>query len=158
MEGESCPRQPSNLLVLELPWCRRTSVLLDEIHPHLPAPLLLARALWTQPPRQGPCCLHKLRALPAGRLCCFGACNAALAPLQSFEEPRCDLRENLLRYGCGEASIIYTRGEMRTEQVGAGRHWWLSSSRGGLRHPQPPSYRISRRENARSRPFFFFFM
>uniref|UniRef100_A0A8C3CSQ4 Integrin beta n=1 Tax=Cairina moschata TaxID=8855 RepID=A0A8C3CSQ4_CAIMO len=35
---------------------------------------------------------------------------------ESFEEPRCDLRENLLRYGCGEASIIYTRGEMRTEQ------------------------------------------
>lgn len=35
---------------------------------------------------------------------------------ESFEEPRCDLRENLLRYGCGEASIVYTRGEMRTEQ------------------------------------------
>uniref|UniRef100_A0A8C3CQ65 Integrin beta n=1 Tax=Cairina moschata TaxID=8855 RepID=A0A8C3CQ65_CAIMO len=34
---------------------------------------------------------------------------------ESFEEPRCDLRENLLRYGCGEASIIYTRGEMRTD-------------------------------------------
>uniref|UniRef100_A0A8C3L0S1 Integrin beta n=1 Tax=Chrysolophus pictus TaxID=9089 RepID=A0A8C3L0S1_CHRPC len=37
---------------------------------------------------------------------------------ESFEEPRCDLRENLLRYGCGEASIVYTRGEMRTQQVG----------------------------------------
>ncbi|XP_072208147.1 integrin beta-4 isoform X2 [Excalfactoria chinensis] len=35
---------------------------------------------------------------------------------ESFEEPRCDLRENLLRYGCGEASIVYTRGEMRTQQ------------------------------------------
>ncbi|NXD87110.1 ITB4 protein, partial [Halcyon senegalensis] len=35
---------------------------------------------------------------------------------ESFEEPRCDLRENLLRYGCGEASIMYTRGEMRTQQ------------------------------------------
>ena len=33
---------------------------------------------------------------------------------ESFEEPRCDLRENLLRYGCREASIVYTRGEMRT--------------------------------------------
>uniref|UniRef100_A0A8C9L3V6 Integrin beta n=1 Tax=Pavo cristatus TaxID=9049 RepID=A0A8C9L3V6_PAVCR len=33
---------------------------------------------------------------------------------ESFEEPRCDLRENLLRYGCGEAGIVYTRGEMRT--------------------------------------------
>uniref|UniRef100_A0A8C3UEV8 Integrin beta n=1 Tax=Catharus ustulatus TaxID=91951 RepID=A0A8C3UEV8_CATUS len=33
---------------------------------------------------------------------------------ESFEEPRCDLRENLLRSGCGEASIVYTRGEMRT--------------------------------------------
>ncbi|NXN91936.1 ITB4 protein, partial [Rhinopomastus cyanomelas] len=35
---------------------------------------------------------------------------------ESFEEPRCDLRENLLRYGCGEANIMYTRGEMRTQQ------------------------------------------
>ncbi|OXB81117.1 UNVERIFIED_CONTAM: hypothetical protein H355_005047 [Colinus virginianus] len=35
---------------------------------------------------------------------------------ESFEEPRCDLRENLLRYGCGEASIVYTRGEMHTQQ------------------------------------------
>ncbi|XP_053850932.1 integrin beta-4 isoform X2 [Vidua macroura] len=33
---------------------------------------------------------------------------------ESFEEPRCDLRENLLRSGCGEASIVYTQGEMRT--------------------------------------------
>lgn len=35
---------------------------------------------------------------------------------ESFDEPRCDLRENLLRYGCREASIVYMRGEMRTEQ------------------------------------------
>ncbi|NXA25254.1 ITB4 protein, partial [Ibidorhyncha struthersii] len=35
---------------------------------------------------------------------------------ESFEEPRCDLRENLLRYGCREASIVYTRGEMHTQQ------------------------------------------
>ncbi|NXT35455.1 ITB4 protein, partial [Pelecanoides urinatrix] len=35
---------------------------------------------------------------------------------ESFEEPRCDLRENLLRYGCGEASVVYTRGEKRTQQ------------------------------------------
>ncbi|XP_068007619.1 integrin beta-4 isoform X4 [Melanerpes formicivorus] len=35
---------------------------------------------------------------------------------ESFEEPRCDLRENLLRSGCGEASIVYTRGEMRAQQ------------------------------------------
>ncbi|XP_066188089.1 integrin beta-4 isoform X2 [Sylvia atricapilla] len=35
---------------------------------------------------------------------------------KSFEEPRCDLRENLLRSGCGEANIVYTRGEMRTEK------------------------------------------
>ncbi|NXK51981.1 ITB4 protein, partial [Chauna torquata] len=35
---------------------------------------------------------------------------------ENFDEPRCDLRENLLRYGCGEASIVYTRAEMRTEQ------------------------------------------
>ncbi|NXJ14487.1 ITB4 protein, partial [Odontophorus gujanensis] len=35
---------------------------------------------------------------------------------ESFEETRCDLRENLLRYGCGEASIVYTRGEMHTQQ------------------------------------------
>ncbi|KAF1593021.1 UNVERIFIED_CONTAM: Integrin beta-4, partial [Eudyptes pachyrhynchus] len=35
---------------------------------------------------------------------------------ESFKEPRCDLRENLLRYGCGEASIVYTRGEMQTQQ------------------------------------------
>uniref|UniRef100_A0A672V3B9 Integrin beta n=1 Tax=Strigops habroptila TaxID=2489341 RepID=A0A672V3B9_STRHB len=33
---------------------------------------------------------------------------------ESFEEPRCNLRENLLRYGCAEASIVYTRGEMQT--------------------------------------------
>lgn len=83
-----------------------------------------------------------------GRICGFGARNAALAPLQSFDKPRCDLRENLLRYGCGEASIVYMRGEMRTEQVGAGRHWWGSAP------PQPPFYRTSRRENARSGPFF----
>lgn len=43
-----------------------------------------------------------------------------LLACQSFEESRCDLRENLLRYGCGEASIVYRRGEMRTEQVRAG--------------------------------------
>ncbi|NWX98699.1 ITB4 protein, partial [Nothoprocta ornata] len=35
---------------------------------------------------------------------------------ESFKEPRCDFRENLLRYGCGEASIVYMRGEMRTLQ------------------------------------------
>ncbi|NXA55522.1 ITB4 protein, partial [Nothocercus julius] len=35
---------------------------------------------------------------------------------ESFQEPRCDFRENLLRYGCGEASIVYMRGEMRTLQ------------------------------------------
>ncbi|XP_065550248.1 integrin beta-4 isoform X2 [Lathamus discolor] len=35
---------------------------------------------------------------------------------ESFEEPRCNLRENLLRYGCREASIVYTRGEMQTQQ------------------------------------------
>ncbi|XP_014809427.1 PREDICTED: integrin beta-4 isoform X3 [Calidris pugnax] len=35
---------------------------------------------------------------------------------ESFEEPRCDLRENLLLYGCGESSIVYTRGEMQTLQ------------------------------------------
>ncbi|NXT71653.1 ITB4 protein, partial [Chaetops frenatus] len=32
---------------------------------------------------------------------------------ESFEEPRCDLRENLLRSGCAEANIIYSQGEMR---------------------------------------------
>uniref|UniRef100_A0A8B9IFS3 Integrin beta n=1 Tax=Anser cygnoides TaxID=8845 RepID=A0A8B9IFS3_ANSCY len=31
---------------------------------------------------------------------------------ESFDEPRCDLRENLLRYGCREASIVYMRGEI----------------------------------------------
>ncbi|KFV76543.1 Integrin beta-4 [Struthio camelus australis] len=36
---------------------------------------------------------------------------------ESFKEPRCDLRENLLRYGCEEASIVYMRGEMRALQV-----------------------------------------
>ncbi|XP_068769517.1 integrin beta-4 isoform X5 [Struthio camelus] len=35
---------------------------------------------------------------------------------ESFKEPRCDLRENLLRYGCEEASIVYMRGEMRALQ------------------------------------------
>ncbi|NWJ00526.1 ITB4 protein, partial [Crypturellus undulatus] len=35
---------------------------------------------------------------------------------ESFKETRCDFRENLLRYGCGEASIVYVRGEMRTLQ------------------------------------------
>uniref|UniRef100_A0A8C3P270 Integrin beta n=1 Tax=Cyanoderma ruficeps TaxID=181631 RepID=A0A8C3P270_9PASS len=35
---------------------------------------------------------------------------------QSFEEPRCDLRENLLRSGCGEANIVYTQGVMKTEK------------------------------------------
>ncbi|NXC71334.1 ITB4 protein, partial [Anhinga anhinga] len=35
---------------------------------------------------------------------------------ESFEEPRCDLRENLLRYGCREASIVYNKGEIRTQQ------------------------------------------
>ncbi|NWS41131.1 ITB4 protein, partial [Probosciger aterrimus] len=35
---------------------------------------------------------------------------------ESFEEPRCNLLENLLRYGCREASIVYTRGEMQTQQ------------------------------------------
>ncbi|NXV48461.1 ITB4 protein, partial [Uria aalge] len=35
---------------------------------------------------------------------------------ESFEEPRCNLRENLLRSGCGETSIVYTRGKMETQQ------------------------------------------
>ncbi|KAM6376920.1 integrin beta-4 isoform 2-T2 [Pluvialis apricaria] len=35
---------------------------------------------------------------------------------ENFEEPRCDFRENLLLYGCREASIVYTRGEMQTQQ------------------------------------------
>lgn len=41
-------------------------------------------------------------------------------PWQSFEEPRCDLWENLLRYGCREGSIVYIRSEMQAQQVGAG--------------------------------------
>ncbi|NWS73404.1 ITB4 protein, partial [Crotophaga sulcirostris] len=35
---------------------------------------------------------------------------------ESFEEPRCDLRENLLRYGCAEAGIVHPRGELRAQQ------------------------------------------
>ncbi|NWI33873.1 ITB4 protein, partial [Sula dactylatra] len=35
---------------------------------------------------------------------------------ESFEEPRCNLRENLLRYGCREASIVYNKGEIKTQQ------------------------------------------
>ncbi|KFV44075.1 Integrin beta-4 [Tyto alba] len=36
---------------------------------------------------------------------------------ESFEESRCDLRENLLRRCCcGEAIVVYTRGEMRTQK------------------------------------------
>ncbi|NXT94311.1 ITB4 protein, partial [Anhinga rufa] len=35
---------------------------------------------------------------------------------ESFEEPRCDLRDNLLRYGCREASIVYNKGEIKTQQ------------------------------------------
>ncbi|NXW29127.1 ITB4 protein, partial [Phaetusa simplex] len=35
---------------------------------------------------------------------------------ESFEEPRCNLRENLLRSGCGETSIVYIRGKMETQQ------------------------------------------
>ncbi|NXG85910.1 ITB4 protein, partial [Stercorarius parasiticus] len=35
---------------------------------------------------------------------------------ESFQEPRCNLRENLLRSGCGETSIVYTRGKMETQQ------------------------------------------
>lgn len=60
--------------------------------------------------------------------------DAVLAPWQSFEEPRCDLRENLLRSGCGEASIVYTRGEMRTLKVCAGTQPLLSAS-SRLLHP-----------------------
>ncbi|NXK17862.1 ITB4 protein, partial [Arenaria interpres] len=35
---------------------------------------------------------------------------------ESFEEPRCDLRENLLLYGCGKTSIVYTSSKMQTQQ------------------------------------------
>ncbi|XP_071430127.1 integrin beta-4 isoform X1 [Pithys albifrons albifrons] len=42
--------------------------------------------------------------------------DCAFCTDENFEEWRCDLRENLLRYGCGEGSIVYTRGEMRTEK------------------------------------------
>ncbi|NWU48494.1 ITB4 protein, partial [Dromas ardeola] len=35
---------------------------------------------------------------------------------ESFEEPRCNLRENLLRSGCRETSIVYTRGKMETQK------------------------------------------
>ncbi|NXN50834.1 ITB4 protein, partial [Rynchops niger] len=35
---------------------------------------------------------------------------------ESFEEPRCNLRENLLRSGCRETSIVSTTGKMETQQ------------------------------------------
>ncbi|NXP05141.1 ITB4 protein, partial [Thinocorus orbignyianus] len=35
---------------------------------------------------------------------------------EGFEQLRCDLRENLVRYGCAGTSIVYTRGEMQTRQ------------------------------------------
>ncbi|XP_071620655.1 integrin beta-4 isoform X5 [Heliangelus exortis] len=35
---------------------------------------------------------------------------------ESFEGPRCNLREKLLQYSCREDSIVYTRGEMQTRQ------------------------------------------
>jgi len=54
--------------------------------------------------------------------------------MQSFEEPRCDLRENLLRYGCREASIVYTRGEMRTQQVGTDADVWGGTQLGTHGH------------------------
>uniref|UniRef100_A0A8C8SQ74 Integrin beta n=1 Tax=Pelusios castaneus TaxID=367368 RepID=A0A8C8SQ74_9SAUR len=33
---------------------------------------------------------------------------------ETFKEPRCDLRDNLVIYGCNDASIVYVRGEMLT--------------------------------------------
>ncbi|XP_064322937.1 integrin beta-4 [Phalacrocorax carbo] len=42
--------------------------------------------------------------------------DCAFCTDESFEEPRCDLRENLLRYGCREASIVYNKGEIKTQQ------------------------------------------
>uniref|UniRef100_A0A803XL73 Integrin beta n=1 Tax=Meleagris gallopavo TaxID=9103 RepID=A0A803XL73_MELGA len=41
-------------------------------------------------------------------------CSFCTEEVRAGRGPRCDLRENLLRYGCGEAGIVYTRGEMRT--------------------------------------------
>ncbi|XP_067403678.1 integrin beta-4 [Emydura macquarii macquarii] len=35
---------------------------------------------------------------------------------ETFKESRCDLRDNLVSYGCSEASIVYMRGEMLTQQ------------------------------------------
>ncbi|XP_074870255.1 integrin beta-4 isoform X1 [Carettochelys insculpta] len=35
---------------------------------------------------------------------------------ETFKESRCDLRENLVSYGCNEASIMYVRGEMLVQQ------------------------------------------
>lgn len=61
-----------------------------------------------------------------------------LPPWQSFEEPRCDLWENLLRSGCGEANIVYTRGEMRTQQVSA----CLAASQ-GPHHSQWPLWPLA---------------
>ncbi|NXP50814.1 ITB4 protein, partial [Heliornis fulica] len=42
--------------------------------------------------------------------------DCAFCTDERFEESRCNLRENLLRYGCREASIVYTRGQMQTQQ------------------------------------------
>ncbi|XP_053903128.1 integrin beta-4 isoform X3 [Malaclemys terrapin pileata] len=35
---------------------------------------------------------------------------------ETFKESRCDLRENLVSYGCSGASIVYVRGEMLVQQ------------------------------------------
>lgn len=83
----------------------------------------------------------------------FCGSYAALAPWQSFEEPRCDLRENLLRSGCGEANIVYTRGVMETKQVCAGDTAPAQPLLRGLSCPSSFS-RLLSRKNTKPRLLF----
>lgn len=111
--GELYPTQPSNSLVVTF----QLVVLCENIshRTHLSAHLLLSKGSRHRTLLPALC----ISPFPSGSGAFCGS-DAALAPWQSFEEPRCDLRENLLRSGCGEASIVYTQGEMRTLKVRAG--------------------------------------
>lgn len=142
MEGEFYPTQPSNSLGVTF-----QLVVLCRTHPQLSAP-------------KGSKCSRHRTLLPT--LCispflsgsgAFCGSHAVLAPWQSFEEPRCDLRENLLRSGCGEASIVYTQGKMRTEKVCAGDTAPAQPLLRGLSCPSSLS-RLLSRKNTMPRSLF----
>ncbi|NXX97248.1 ITB4 protein, partial [Centropus bengalensis] len=88
-----------------------------DVPPRACAQLLLLSLLCAtglcQSSKSNPCVLSRAKSCTE---CLRVDKDCSFCTDESFEESRCDLRENLLRYGCREASLVYLRAEMQTRQ------------------------------------------